>query len=312
MSLKPRFADLLWMTAGAAILLVVVLLVLHFNKEPDPTEQLAFRARRLEMIAQMRLSLASASEAEKSAVIAVTDSDSQTYADQAHAATANVEHGRKDLEELLNAGGTQKEKDTLARFATAFVEFQRIDSELLALAVKNTNLKASVMTFGPAADALKDMQADLSRVIAKTATDSSARDVALLAFGAEIGALHIQALLAPHIAEESDAKMGELEAQMATHDQEIRKAFEGLTAIAGLANDSDVAAAAANYTRFNELRARILALSHENTNVRSIAISLDQKRAIARTCQNALDALQQAILDEPIPGVSVAFPVRAR
>jgi len=66
--------------------------------------------------------------------------------------------------ELLATGGTQGEKDLLAQFATAFAEFQRIDKDLLALAVKNTNLKAYNLAFGPAATRLKEMDTALARL----------------------------------------------------------------------------------------------------------------------------------------------------
>ena len=52
-----------------------------------------------------------------------------------------------------------------------------------------------------------------------------------LATDARIAALRIQTLLPPHIAEESDRKMDELEARMAKEDQEVRKDLEGLAAL---------------------------------------------------------------------------------
>ena len=158
MTIKPGIKEFLWMVTGAIILLVVILVVLHFRAGQNPAEQLVFKAKRVDLVARMRLTLTSASEAEKSAVLAVTDQDSQTFADQARAATAEVEHERKELWELLATGGTQSEKDLLVKFSKTFTDLKHIDDDLLALAVKNTNLKAYSLAFGPAADALKEMK----------------------------------------------------------------------------------------------------------------------------------------------------------
>ena len=113
MRIKPGIKELMWMVTGAVILLVVMLVVLHFRTEQSPAEQLVFKAKRLDLVARMRLTLASASEAEKSAVLAVTDQDSQTFASQARAATAEVERERKELGELLATGGTRAKKTFL-------------------------------------------------------------------------------------------------------------------------------------------------------------------------------------------------------
>ena len=157
MTLKPGVRDALWMAAGAATLLIVILLTLHFRKQPNPAAQLAFKAERADLVGQMQLGLASASEAEKSAVLAITDQESQAFADQARAATAGVERERQELEQLLTKGGTQGEKELLQEFAQLFTDFQRIDDELLKLAVQNTNLKAYALAFGPAAAFVNEM-----------------------------------------------------------------------------------------------------------------------------------------------------------
>jgi hypothetical protein len=260
----------------------------------------------------MQLALSSASEAEKSAVLAITDTDSQTFADQARAATAEVERERRELADLLTTGGTQGERGLLAEFSRAFVEFQRIDNELLSLAVKNTNLKAYSLAFGPAADVLREMDAAFSRLVAANIDSPEAKKVMLLAFGAQTGALRIQALLSPHIAEESDQKMDRLEALMIKEDAQVRKALEGLTALPSLKGNGDVATAASRYAEFSRIRSQILALSRENTNVRSLSISLNQKRKVMLLCQAALNALQQAIQEEPVAGVTYGRPARPR
>jgi hypothetical protein len=148
------------------------------------------------------------------------------------------------------------------------------------------------------------MDTALSRLVAKSVASPEARNVALLAFGAQTAALRIQTLLAPHIAEESDKKMDELEALMTKEDQKVRKDLDSLAALQKLRGDPDLETAASDYARFSEVRGRILTLSRENTNVLSLAISLGQKRKVLFLCQDVLSALQQAILEEPIAGVN--------
>jgi len=307
---RPRTQDVLWMGAGALVLALVLLVVWHFHQ--DPAQQLASRTTRAEVVGRMQVALTAAAEAEKSAVLAVTDQDSQTYADQARAAAAEVERERQELAKLLATGGTQRERELLAQFSEAFVALQRVDDEVLRLAVKNTNLKAYDLLFGPAAVVLAEMDAALSEVAARHAASPGARRVLLLTSDARIEVLRIQALLAPHIAEESDAKMDALEAAMTRDEATARKDLEGLAALPRLAGDAGLAKAASSFARYGELKARILALSRENTNVRSLALSLNQKRRAMILCLDALGALKQAVLEEPIAGVTQGRPPSPR
>src|SRR5580658_7529802 len=178
MRLKQRVTGALWMAAGAAVLLIVVLSALHFHQ--DPTTQLAFKARRVDLVQRMESDLASASEAEKSAVLAVADTESQTFADQARTASGRVEQERRELGELTTQGGPQGEKDLLGQFSEAFAEFQRIDNDLLALAVKNTNVKAYGLAFGPAAHAIADFGSALNHLVTANAASPQSKTVMVL------------------------------------------------------------------------------------------------------------------------------------
>jgi hypothetical protein len=284
------------------VLIVTLLVMLHGGVDSKGPEGLAFRQRRIDLVDRIRLTLASASDAEKSAVLAASDQASQAYADQARAATAQVDKERTELAELL-ASGTPQEKDSFEQFSKCFLDFRRVDDELLGLAVKNTNLKAYNLAFGPAAGAIKEMDSALSKVIAKSAAWPDAMAITSLAFAAQASALRVQALLAPHIAEQTDARMDEMEAQMTAEDRAVIKDLDDLASFRELRGDADLAAAVASYKRFAELRMQILALSRENTNVRSLALSLNQKRKVTIVCQDALAALRDSILAEPIPGV---------
>jgi hypothetical protein len=303
MTLKPGVKDFVWLAGGAAVLLLAALLFLRLHPSRRPAEQLAYKARRVDLVNRIDLALVSAAEAEKSSVLAITDADSKTYADQARAATAQAQQACTELTGLMQAGAPADQPRLLDQFSRDFAQVQTIDAEVLDLAVKNTNLKAFALAFGPAADAIQAMDAALGHFVAKSAAAPDARLMAVQALGAQAAALRIEALLAPHIAEESDAKMDALEARMAQQDQDVRRDLSGLAAMPTLAGDADLAAAASAYDQFTKLRTQILALSRENTNVRSLAISLNQKRQAMFRCQADLTALREAILAEPIAGV---------
>jgi hypothetical protein len=300
MRIRLGVRDALWMAAGAATLVLFGLLVVLFGEEPKPNARLAAQAQRIDLVGRMRLDLAAAAEAEKSAVLAITDRESQAFADQSRASTEAVERQRRELMELLDEDGTQGARDLLAEFSRCFTEFQRTDDELLSLAVQKTNSKAYGLTFGPATRALDEMSAALSRLVTASADSRDARHVMSLAFGAEIGALRIQTMLAPHIAEASDPRMDELEARMTREDEQVRSDLEGLGALSRLHDDADLATAASRYARFCEIKDQVLALSRENTNVRSLSISLDRKRKVMLACHDLLSDLQDAIRKEPI------------
>ena len=77
-----------------------------------------------------------------------------------------------------------------------------------------------------------------------------------------------------------------------------------------LNGDPDLEMAVTSYARLSKLRIEILKLSRENTNVRSLAISLNQKRKAMLACQAALTALEQTIEEEP--AVVGSTPVNPR
>jgi hypothetical protein len=310
--MKPSKENALWMAAGAVILILLFLIVYHFYQKQNPAEQLAFKATRVDLVSRMRSALASASEAEKSAVLAVTDQESQTFAGQSRTNAAEVEQTRRELSELLKTGGTQVEKELFNQFSELFAEFQRIDNNLLDLAVKNTNIKAYSLAFGPATSALNEMNAALSRLITLNIGSPKEKQVMFLAYSAEISGLRLQTLIPPHIAEESDQKMDELELLMSREDKQIHKNLDELTALRNLKQKSILATAVSSYAQFSKIKSQIIALSRENTNIKSLSISLSQKRKVMLLCQDTLNKLQKAIMEEPIAGVTYGRPARPR
>lgn len=234
MTIRSGLKNSAGIIVGAIGLLVALLVILHDYKKADPAAQLAEKQQRIALVDGMRRGLATASEAANSAVMAITDAESHTFADQARAATNAVDQGREALARLLETSGNPAEVDLLASFSHAFADFLRIDQALLELAVKNTNLKAYSLAFGPAAESIHEMDQALSSIVTESASSTSpqARQVMLLAGRATTAALRIQANLAPHISEASDAKMDALDASIAVAEKEVRSCLDRLAALA--------------------------------------------------------------------------------
>ncbi len=298
MSIKPGARELLWAVPGALAFLALLLVTMHYHWGRNPATEQAFKTHRLELVARMQLDLALAGEAEKSAVLAVTDEDSQKFADQARNATAEVERARAELAHLMTEAAAPNQKDVLTQFDAAFAELRRVDTDLLTLAVRNTNLKASRLAFGPAANEVTAMDEALARLGMADA------NVARLADGARIAAWHLLALIPPHIAEESNQEMERMESHMDRQEREVAQSLAELAGLGKLVDNPDLAAVARSFAQFRQTKREILDLSRENTNVLSLSISLNQKRRMMLICQALLATLQQGMADEPVVGVS--------
>ncbi len=106
--------------------------------------------------------------------------------------------------------------------------------------------------------------------------------------------------------------MDQMEASIAVEESAVRRNLDGLLARPGLDGNADLHTATSSWERFREIKTRILALSRENTNVRSLALSLNRKRTAMVASQEILVSLRQAIDEEPIAGVTYGRPVRPR
>jgi hypothetical protein len=293
-----------WSVAG--VLLVVLFVVLFWFLRPDqsPAQQLAQKATRVDLVSRMQVALASSSEAQRSAVLATSDEDSVAFAAQARAALAEVEAARAELVPLLAAGGRESARARLDQFTAEYARLRRLDEEILALAVRNTNVKAYALAYGPASEAVGALDGALAGLAARRAAGPEAHAVLQAASDARLAAWRMQALLPPHIAEERAEAMDRLELSMTAEERRAGEALGRLSARPSTAGDPDLAAARGSLATFLELKRRILALSRENTNVASLALSLGQQRKAMAACAEALAALQKDLLEEPIAGVA--------
>jgi hypothetical protein len=261
-------------------------------------------ARRLS--ADLLIEFTKAADAANRAVMADTDAMSMADAHDAEVAKQAVDKDMDALRPILQGLGYTDEPRLLQEFATRFNEYKALDRRILDLAVENTNLKAQRLSFGPAQAAADEFRESLEAVV--PARDAW-RAKALVAT-AVAAVREIQALQAPHIADAEDTSMTRLEKRMTAAEAVARNALETLPPLVEAASRPRLVAAGTALDRFMGLNAQILALSRRNTNVRSLALSLDEKRKLTGPCEETLRALQAAISKRryPAPGRYVSEP----
>jgi hypothetical protein len=190
-----------------------------------------------------------------------------------------------ELRSLVQRLEYAEEAKLIDTFASQFEEVQRLDEELLPLAAENSNLKAQQLSFGPAREAAAAFRKAIGD------TPAAAR--------AHIGVLEILALHAPHIAEPNDEPMTRMEAEMARSEATVRQVLAQLKAGTP---PSQFNAASAAFNRFMTTHRDIIKLSRRNSNVRSLALAMGQKRDAMARGEVTLQALERAIASHALSG----------
>lgn len=281
-------------TIGVVLLLSLVVAFLWRNADSQWVQGAFARSvKKLQLLQTMSSELLASAEAEKSAVMADTDEDSQSFAEQSFQASRNVEEARRALEPLLERN--RQESQRFREFTHCWDKLQEIDKEVLSLAVQNTNLKALRLSFGPAADSIKRMEQALTHLMDMVSSSPDAVGLTRLASQAIVGTLNVYALHAPHIAESSASRMEEMEADMQQFEAQITEAFQRLQKRVEESGKPLLDAAWASYKDFQKLTADIVMLSRDNSNIRSFALSLGQKRKMTAECQDMLTALRETV-----------------
>jgi hypothetical protein len=257
-------------------------------------------ARRI--TADLLVQFTKAADAANRAVMADTDEASVAFAKEAGEATASIQKNIDTLNPLLSTLGYSDEARLLNEFTDRFAEYRALDRRILDLAVENTNLKAQRLAFGPAQEAANAFRDALEATRAQV-PDKDRWHVEALVSRAVTTVREIQVLQAPHIANADEAVMTRMETEMAASEKEARRSLDALRPITPAASKPHLDEAAAALARFMEFNAQIIALSRRNTNVRSLALSLDQKRAVTARCEERLRALQAALAKRGYTGI---------
>jgi hypothetical protein len=253
-----------------------------------------------QLVSDMQVKLLASAEAEKSAVMADTDEASQAFAEEARRASAAVETDRRTLGRLIEIDKRPAELARFDEFNSCWKKYQEVDGEVLDLAVENTNLKALRLSFVPASEALDRMQAALDKLVDTSGSSAEAAVVTKAAGRALTAALKIHALESRHIAQARDEEMDKIEAEMKMLDGEVDSGLNTLSTATDATEKAALEAARAAYADFHKVNTEIIDLSRRNSNVRSFAISLGQKRKATAECQDLLGALQEAVRSQKV------------
>jgi hypothetical protein len=249
------------------------------------------RARQLS--SDLLLQFIKAADISNRAVMAGSDEVSGALAREADQATEAVQRDADALAPLLQDLGYSREGALLKEFGGRFVEYRALDRSILELAVESTNVKARRLSFGESLEAADAFGKTLEAV---SPAGPAKRDrVSLFVASAVASVREIQVLQAPHIAEADDAAMTKLEERMKAAEAAARHALDGLQSQIQPASRPMFVAATATLDRFLKVNAQIVSLSRRNSNVRSLALSMNQKRTLTAACEDTLHALQEAL-----------------
>lgn len=254
-----------------------------------------------QIASELALQFSKASDASNRAVMADTDEASVAFARESEQATEAVQKEIDALRPILDGLNYSDELRMLDEFAKRFADYHELDRRILDLAVENTNLKAQRLAFGPAQEAADAFRDALEAV--EPASPANAWQVQALAARAVTTVREIQVLQAPHIADADDAVMTRMEKQMATSEAASRTALKTLSGLVAPGSRPRLAAASSALDRFTELNAQVIALSRRNTNVRSLALSLDHKRPLIAACEESLRTLRDSLAARGFTGI---------
>jgi hypothetical protein len=243
---------------------------------------------------ELQLQFTRAADATNLAVMADTDETSTEFAGHATERSQAVEKDAAALRPLLVGLTYSDEVRLLDEFDKRFAEYQKLDRTILDLSVENTNLKAQRLSFGPAQEATDAFQSSLEAIVDGARAENSWQ-IRALAWRALAAVRDIQALQARHIAEPADDAMTRLEGKMTAAEEVARNSLAALAALLSPDAGSQVHAAQASLDSFLSQNKEILALSRRNSNVRSLSLTLGEKRRLTAQCEDSLRALNEAL-----------------
>jgi hypothetical protein len=292
---RKRQNAFMWGIGIFSILLCIFFISRNYNNTKSLEDTYKNIITKKEILSQIRINLLKSVEMEKDAVMALTDEESQGFADQSSVASSAVEQNLRLLHSLTDASNLQDEKNLIVEFDRCWMELRKLDQIILELAVQNSNLKAASLSREKGAEAMGRFEHALKEIgQSYTATPNEGR-VEKSIYHAVTNGLKIYNLHSPHIAEASDEKMDQIEAEMKTEENEVSKSLDDLAGLTGEESQESLSQAKTAFSDFMDVTAMVIKLSRQNSNIKSLELSLGKKRKVTAQCDEVLAAFQETV-----------------
>ena len=180
--------------------LLILVLIMDWGcqgPELDLKDMVGILSKKLNILSRMHISLLRSVEAEKNAVMAETDAESQSFAEKSMKAADSVDRDRREIGGLMDKDHSNQELQLLQEFDGCWAEFRKTDQVLLDYAVKNHNLKATRLSFGPAREAVNRLEKALNRLTPANPKNRAEERIPRLTCRALTAALKIHDLPGP-------------------------------------------------------------------------------------------------------------------
>ncbi|MDR3631612.1 MAG: MCP four helix bundle domain-containing protein [Desulfocapsaceae bacterium] len=286
---------LAWVFGILGVLALMFIISKHYKNAISLEDTYINILEKREVLSQIRINLLKSVEMEKDAVMALTDEESQKFADQSSAASSEVDVNLKQLHILIDKAPLQDERKFIGEFDSCWTEFRKLDQTILELAVQNTNLKAASLSVEQGSEAIGRFEHALEEVGKFASGTPDEGGIEKSVCRAITAGLKIYNLHSPHIAEASDEKMDLIEAQMKAEEGEVSRSLDELSRYNVEGGKEPLVQAITAFTDFMAVTEKVIKLSRQNSNIKSLELSLGRKRKITAQCDEVLASFQEAV-----------------
>ena len=263
--------------------------------------------KELNTVSQIEIDLHRAVRAQKNSIISIVDDESKRYANQSRKHEEAANQSRIELAKLIEMHGSAEEKEALNEFDRTWVEFQKIEKDVLSLAEKNSNIKASNLLNGIMIEKLNALELLLSPLPAMMEAEQNVKpDPVRIATIPKKSRLISEALLQLHtlyrVLNQHNNANAELEKNpFETQWKSLERSIdEKLISLKTMSDGKDkesetIARATTAYGEFKDMASQVLKLSRDNTVNLSTNLSMGTLRELVESCDLALIRLKTSL-----------------